>query len=176
MNDVPLRPHLRPRFVMWSPKPPEEVRALLEERLVARGERVVYRVRKSCVLCWINRPFRRFWSPSMEALLRPHPEGTLIVGRFGPSPALMTGYFFAAILLSFLIALSLAWGWVQATMGESPRCLLGSSAGILGLVGIWVSSRVGTAWAHDQMAWLAETLDGVGEVRDDEAHVLVEGA
>lgn len=168
------RPHLRPRFVMLAPCGPDDVRAALEARLREREERLEFRVRTGGVLAWVKAPARRFWSPSMDALLRPHPRGTLIVGRFGPNQSLMTGYFFLSILLGFLICLSATWGYVQTIMGEPPRCLLGSSLGVAGLVGIWVSSKVGTAWAHDQMLGLAEVVDGMGDVIDDEAAVMAE--
>jgi hypothetical protein len=168
------RPHLRPRFVMLAPCGPDDVRAALEARLREREERLEFRVRTGGVLAWVKAPARRFWSPSMDALLRPHPRGTLIVGRFGPNQSLMTGYFFLSILLGFLICLSATWGYVQTIMGEPPRCLIGSSLGVAGLVGIWASSKVGTAWAHDQMLWLAEVVDGMGDVIDDEAAVMAE--
>lgn len=168
------RPHFRPRFVLLADDSPEGVRDALEARLRAREDRFVIRIRRASVLAWIRPPAQRIWSPAMDVVLRSHPRGTLIIGRFGPSPQLMTGYMFVSILLTFLLVFSLCWSYVQSVMGEPSNCLYGSVAAALGLGGIWGSSRVGTAWAHEQMTWLAEAVDGLGEVQNDEAAVLAE--
>lgn len=166
------RPHFRPRFLLLSPEPPEAVRDALAARLRAKDPRFVLRVRRSSLLAWIAPPAQRIWSPAMDVMFRPHPQGTLIVGRFGPNPQLMTGYAFLSILLTFFLVFSLCWSYVQSVMHEPSRCLYGSAAAALGLVGLALSSRVGTRLAHEQMLWLAEVVDGLGEVQGDEAEVL----
>lgn len=168
------RPHFRPRFILLAAAEPEVVRDALEARLRAQEARFVFRIRRSSVLAWIRPPAQRFWSPAMDVVLRPHPRGTLVIGRFGPNPQLMTGYVFLSILLSFFLMFSLCWSYVQYVMGESAHCAIGSALAAAGLLGIAASSRVGTAWAHEQMTWLAEVIDGLGEVQSDEAAVLEE--
>jgi hypothetical protein len=151
-----------------------EVRGELARRLRERSDRLEHRVRTQGVVAWMAAGERRVWSPSMDAQLREHPSGTLIIGRFGPNASLMTSYYFASILLLFLVGLSATWGFVQSTMGQTPKCLMGSSLGLFALVFVWVSSRVGVWLAHDQMVGLAELLDDLGVVVDDEAAVLNE--
>ncbi len=168
------RPHLRPRFLILVPAPLEEVRATMAERLEAAQDRFVFRVRSQAVLAWIKPPAQRFWSPSLDTLLRPHPRGTLIVGRMGPQLSLMSGYFFVTFGLAFLTVLSLIWTSVQWSLGESPHCVIGSALGVVGIAGVWVSSRVGVWLARDQMAWLAEIVEGLGEIQQDEAAILAE--
>lgn len=168
------RPHFRPRLALLVPRPLEEVREVLRARLEARTDEFEHRVRHDSVLAWIAPQHRRPWSPALDTCLRDHPQGTLLIGCFGPHPALMTGYFFASIFLTFLAALSATWSYVQTTMGLSPHCLMGTSLAICGLVGIWVSSRVGASWGRDQMLELATLLDDLGLVRDDEAALLTE--
>ena len=168
------RPHFRPRFILLAEGSPEAVRDALEARLRADDQRFVFRIRRASVLAWIRPPAQRFWSPAMDVVLRAHPRGTLVIGRFGPNPQLMTGYVFVSILLSFFLVFSLCWSYVQVAMGESPHCAVGSGFAALGLVGIALSSRVGTAWAHEQMMALAEVIDGLGVVQTDEAAVLEE--
>lgn len=168
------RPHLRPRFLILVPAPLEEVRATLAERLEAADDRFHHRVRSQAVLAWIKPPAQRFWSPCLDTLLRPHPRGTVIVGRMGPQLSLMSGYFFVAFGLVFLTVLSLIWTSVQWSLGESPHCVLGSALGVAGIAGVWVSSRIGVWMAREQMEWLAEIVDGLGEIQQDEAAILAE--
>ena len=168
------RPHLRPRFLILVPAPLDEVRATLASRLEGAQDRFVFRVRSQAVLAWIKPPAQRFWSPSLDTLLRPHPRGTLIVGRMGPQLSLMSGYFFVTFGLAFLTVLSLVWTGVQWTLGESPHCVIGSVLGVVGIAGVWVSSRVGVWLAREQMAWLAEIVEGLGEIQQDEAAILAE--
>jgi hypothetical protein len=168
------RPHFRPRLALLVPRPLDEVRELLRARLELRTQEFEFRVRHDAVLAWIAPRHRRFWSPALDTSMRQHPDGTLLIGCFGPHPALMTGYFFASIFLTFLATLSATWSYVQTTMGLSPHCLWGTSLAILGLVGIWLSSRVGASWGRTQMVELASLLDDLGELRDDEAELLTE--
>lgn len=168
------RPHLRPRFLMLVQAPPEDVRAQMAERLKAHEDRFTYRVRSNAVLVWIKPPAQRFWSPALDTLLRPHPRGTLIVGRFGPHGSLMSGYFFLTLGLVFLTSFSLVWSMVQRSLGESPHCMIGSALGVVGIAGVWASARVGTWLAREQMAWLAVIVEGLGEIQHDEAAILAE--
>jgi len=168
------RPHFRPRLALLVPRPLEEVRELLRARVEARTADFEHRVRHDSVLAWIAPQHRRPWSPALDTTLRDHPQGTLLIGCFGPHPALMTGYFFASIFFGFLATLSATWSYVQTTMGQSPHCLVGTALAVLALAGIWISSRVGASWGRDQMLQLATLLDELGEVRDDEAALLTE--
>lgn len=168
------RPHLRPRFLILVPAPLDQVRATMAERLEANHHRFVYRVRSQAVLAWIKPPAQRFWSPSLDTLLRPHPRGTLIVGRMGPQASWMSGYFFVTLGLAFLTAVSLTWAGVQWTLDESPHCVVGSALGIAGIAGVWLSSRIGVWLAREQMEWLAVIVEGLGEIQQDEAAILAE--
>lgn len=168
------RPHLRPRFLILVQEPLDQVRDRMAQRLEANADRFLYRVRSQAVLAWINAPAQRFWSPSLDMLLRPHPRGTVIVGRMGPQASLMSGYFFITMGLAFLTVLSLTWTMVQWSLGESPHCVLGTALGVAGIGGVWASARVGGWMAREQMTWLAEIVDGMGEVQHDEAALLAE--
>jgi hypothetical protein len=168
------RPHFRPRFIRLCRCERDAVLQEVGARAAARSDLFIHRVRHQGVRVWMADAVWRPWSPSLDLNVRDHPEGTLIVGRFGPSAALMTGYLFSTIGLSFLLALSLTWSYVQTMMDEPPKCLVGSAAAALGLVAVWGSGRVGAALGRDQMHLLADLLEGVGELRDDEAKLLSE--
>lgn len=168
------RPHFRPRFIRMCRCERDAVLQQVGERARARPELFVHRVRHQGVRVWMADGVWRPWSPSLDLNVRDHPEGTLIIGRFGPSAALMTAYLFATIGLSFLLALSLTWSYVQTLMNEPPKCLAGSAAAALGLVAVAGSGRLGAWLGRDQMHLLADLLEGVGELRDDEARLLAE--
>lgn len=168
------RPHFRPRIAILIDRPGDEVRDELRARLDAAKGRLYGRVRKRCMLAWVDRDRRHIWSPSLDVNLRDHPRGTLLLGRFGPHPALMTAHMFGAISLSFFATIALVWSFVQSSLGETPLCLAGVGAAALGGCGIALSSWLGRRWGHDELLELATLLDGLGEVRDDEEALLAE--
>lgn len=165
------RPHFRPRFVLLCPEPVDAVRREIQVRLAA-SPGLESRVRPNQVLAWIGDAERHVWSPSLDLNLRPHPEGTVVVGLVAPHPKLMTAYVFAAIGLGFLLALSLTWGFVQVTLDEPPWCLIGSALAALALGGVAASRALGLAWARDQIAPLVDLVEGLGTTREDVSEVL----
>lgn len=168
------RPHFRPRLTMLAPQPIEITRDVLRDRLKPRQAVFEYRIRDHNVLVWMAEGHRRFWSPALDTNLREHPRGTCVTGRFGPHPALMTATVFVSILLGFLMLLSMTWSYVQTTMGEPPHCLMGSAVAAVGLALVVVSGRLGAAWGRDQMHLLADLMEDLGELCDDEAALLQE--
>ena len=168
------RPHFRPRVVILIERPPDEVREVLRARLTAAAGRLYGRVRSRCMLAWVDHDRRHVWSPSLDVNLRDHPRGTLLIGRFGPHPKLMTAHMFGTIALAFLTTMALVWAYVQHTLGEPPLCLLSLAAALVGAGALATSSALGRRWGHDEMLELAGLLDGLGEVRDDEEALLRE--
>lgn len=166
------RPHFRPRFILLFPGDVAAVREAIAERVASRPGCYDGRVRRQSALVTVAAEMRHPWSPALEVVFREHPDGTLLVGRFGPAPALMTAYAFGTIGLGFLVCLSASWAYVQSIMGESPRCLMGTAGALVGLAAIWGSSRVGATWARDQMHLLAWVIEDLGALRDDEAELL----
>jgi hypothetical protein len=167
------RPHLRPRVVILSADGADEVRRRLRARIDAAVD-VEGRVASGQVIAWITGPARRVGSPCLDLNLRPHPEGTLITGRYGPHPTRMTLYVFSGIGVAFLTGLALTWSFVQATLGEPPTCLLGVAVAAVAVSLFAVGGQVGRRLAMPQMHRLAELLDGLGEVQDDEVRRLAE--
>ncbi len=165
------RPHFRPRFVLMVPEPVDAVRARLDQRLGAASG-IEGKVRPHQVLAWIAGPERRVWSPSIDLNLRPHPDGTLVVGLVAPHPKLMTAYVFAAIGLGYLFAVACAWSVVQLTMDEAPWCLVGAAGSGLGATAVFATRALGLAWARSQMPALLALVEGFGEPRDDELDLL----
>ncbi len=124
------------------------------------------------VFLQVDEANRHVWSPTLDITLRDHDHGTRVLGRFGPSASLWTATMFVYALSVFLIPASLSGAVAQRITGEPPT-LLWAVVGAAALgVGTFLSTRVGALLGHPQMVWLARAVEGLGEVRADEAGVL----
>jgi hypothetical protein len=165
------RPHIRPRVSLRFPHPPEALQAVLDERLRSNA-RLEGRIRRQALLVWMAPELRHWWSPCLELTVEPDGDGTRLVGWYSARPQVMTAMLFGSILLSFLGLLSGCWATVQLTMGELPRCFLGTAGALGGLAVIYAANRLGQRWAGDQMHELAVLLQDLGAVEVDEAHAF----
>lgn len=168
------RPHFRPRVLIFVPgAAPEDVCATLKERLKA-DPGLDGRCTRTSVIAWPAPPARRFWSPCLDANLRAHPGGTVVVGRFGPQPVLFTAFVFSSIGLGFLTCITLSLAFVQSTLGEPMTALGGLVAPLVGALAMVAVDRLGRKRAWTQITPLAALLEGLGEVRGDDEHLLAE--
>lgn len=165
------RPHLRPRVTLRLPHDRTTLVGVLEERLRSMPS-LEGRVRRSAVLVWIGPVQRRWWSPCLDLNVEDDGSGTRLVGWYTAHPRLMTATVFLGIFLTFLSALSATWGLVQFQMGETPRCLLGTTFTCLALGLLWIVNREAQKRAAGQMHELAGFLQGLGAVEVDEAHAF----
>lgn len=152
---------------------PEDVCGQLKGRLQA-SPALDGRCTRAALIAWPAPPARRFWSPCLDLTLRAHPQGTLLIGRFGPQPMLFTAFLFGSIGLTFLAVIAACWSFVQLSLDQTPTALLGLLPPLVGGVGMIVVDAVGRRLARSQMGELAALLEGVGEVRDDEEGLLAE--
>lgn len=166
--------HLRPRILLLSDASPAEVREAVLARINTRRSTLEARVASHQVMAWIAADARKLWSPCLDLNCRPHPKGTLIVGRLGPHMFLYTAMLFSFIGTGFLAAVSLCWAYVQWSFDEPALALAGTLPLVTALIFFGVLDRVGRRRARDQMIELAGLVDGLGVVQDDEEGVLRE--
>lgn len=168
------RPHNRPRLDLRIDRDPDAVRAALDARLDEGLPGCTGHSGRRHVFVEVDEAHRHLWSPTLDIVLRDEEGGTRLLGRFGPSPSLWTGYVFIYGFVAFASLAASCGALAQRITGEPPTLLWASVAALALGAGTFLSARVGALLGHHQMTWLARVLDGLGEVRADEAHVLDE--
>jgi len=166
------RPHNRPRLDLRIPRSADEVRTALDERIHSGIPGCIGRSGRRHVFVEVDEDHRHLWSPTLDIVLREEDDSTRLLGRFGPSPSLWTGYVFVYGFVAFASLAAACGALAQRITGEPPTLLWAVVAAIALGAGTFLSARVGALLGHHQMTWLARVLDGLGEIRADEAHVL----
>lgn len=168
------RPHHRPRLDLRIDRPADDVRDALDARIAAGLPGCIGRSGRRHVFVEIDEAHRHAWSPTLDIVLREEDGATRLLGRFGPSPSLWTATMFVYGLAGFVATASACGALAQRITGEAPTLMWAVVAAFALGLGTFLSTRVGALLGHPQMLWLARVLDGLGEVRADEAHVLSE--
>lgn len=173
-DPLPMDLHLRPRMLLLTTAEPVAVRDVLAARLEAQAGVLEGRVTRTQLVAWIARQDRKLWSPCLELNCRPHPGGTLIVGRLGPHLFLYSMMVFCFIGTGLIAAISLCWGYVQWSLGNDPTALFGVIPVVVVATFFAALDTIGRRRARPQMITLAALVDGLGELQKDEAGVLRE--
>ncbi len=104
---------------------------------------------------------RSFFSPYLSLEVQPQGEGTVATGRFGPHPAVWTGFVFVYSVLGLVGVLGLMAGWAQSIADEPPWMLLGAP-GALGLaLFIYGAEYIGKGMGSEQMHGIAHFVERV---------------
>ncbi len=159
------RPAARPRLTGWSSDPPEVVVARFQEALAQDGCPVAGQALSGFVNLWPHDAGRAFFSPYLSLEVRAHDGGTEATGRFGPHPAVWTGFMFVYAVLGLAGVLSLMAGWAQSIATEEPWMLLGGpAAAALGLFiygAEYIGKGLGAEQMHDVVRFVEQVLPDV---------------
>lgn len=166
--------HLRPRMLLFTSAEPTAVRDTLAARLQERSGVLEGRVTRTQLVAWIARDDRKLWSPCLELNCRPHPGGTLILGRLGPHMFLYSITVFSLIGTGLIAAISLCWSYVQWSLGQTPVALFGVIPICVAATFFTLFDKLGRRRARPQMIALAALVEGIGELQTDEEGVLRE--
>ena len=147
------RPHQRPRFELRVPMPPSEVADRITAAL-GTDELIIGRVDEQLATLYVRESDQHFWSPHLELTVRPEEDGASLLGRFGPHPAVWTGFMFVYAVLALAATLALMVGLAQITMGSPPWALLGSVAAVALIGFVYGAAFIGRGLGSDQMIGL----------------------
>lgn len=166
------RLHHRPRISLIIPHPPDIARAHLDRGIANQSRACVGRSGQRHAFLEIQPDLRHFWSPTLDIVLRDHPEGTRLLGRFGPSPSIWTATMFVYGISATLSLGATSVALAQRIAQEPATALVLIPITAALALGTFLSTRVGALLGHHQMRWLARALRGLGRVEEDDAQVL----
>ncbi|RMH26644.1 MAG: hypothetical protein D6693_06855 [Planctomycetota bacterium] len=158
---------LRPTFEMVTPAPPIEAAARLERLFRDAGSPYEGRSVGTHLTITLRRDRRRFWSPWLDVELAPAGEAgesAAVRARFGPAPAVWTGFMLGYLALATAALFAGVWGAAQWSLGRAPTMLWGvAGCAVVAAAMLW-SARAGQALAREQMRELRDAalaaLDG----------------
>ena len=152
-------PRLRPRFECVVPAAPGEVRARLRSALDAPGCPCTGSILHGHVRLRIPRARRRSWSPQLELEAAPHPEGTLLQGRFGPHPSVWTFFVALYAVLAFVALGAGLFALSQWMLGQPRSALWVLGAAAVLFVLAYAVALSGRRLAQEQMRQLRTFVD-----------------
>lgn len=150
---------LRPRYVRHVAAPPEQVAALLRERLYLPDSQCCGSVTNHVGELCVCEQKRHTWSPKLGLTLEVEGDRTVVVGRYGPMPAVWTLVIFLYACSLTLGISSFVYGFSKWALGESTLAWWGVPVSLLCIAGIYVGSYVGQKLGHDQMDILHHFVD-----------------
>jgi hypothetical protein len=150
-----IRPAARPRLTCWSNEAPDVVVKRFNEALVAERGAIGGQALPGFVNLWPADRDRSFFSPYLSLEVRPQGEGSVATGRFGPHPAVWTGFMFVYAVLSLGGVLALMFGWAQSIADEPPWMLWGAPASVALILFIYGAEYIGKGLGSEQMHAIA---------------------
>ncbi len=156
-----IRPAARPRLTCWSTEPPERVVERFKKALAAESDVIGGQALPGFVNLWPPDRDRSFFSPYLSLEVRPQGTGSVATGRFGPHPAVWTGFMFVYAVLSFVGVLALMIGWAQSIADEPPSALLGAPASVALILFIYGAEYIGKGLGSEQMHDIAHFVERV---------------
>lgn len=155
---------IRPRFNFTVPLTPDEVVARLDAQLKrpespCRG-RVAHR-HHTVDLCICDH-HQHFWSPTLNLTVTDADDGTgsVVHGLVGPNPNVWTLFAMLYMGAVTLLVGATLFGLIQWWLDLAPWGMYLAPVLVLGLIVMYLVSRVGQALAAPQTATLSEFLDG----------------
>lgn len=152
-------PEIRPRFELDLCCAPEAVLGKIERALEA-----------GTLPCdgWVHAPYaelrikpddKHFWSPRLAVAVEPRETSVLLHCRFGPEPAVWTG-FAGMYAVAFLVALAGVFiGAGQWTLGHAPTAMWATFGGSVALLVLYLGALAGQKAGEGQMRMLRRELD-----------------
>ena len=165
------RPAARPRLTACSLDPPDRIVTRFSEALAEAGCPVAGQALPGFVNLWPPDAERSFFSPYLSLEVQPHGTGAVATGRFGPHPAVWTGFMFVYAVVGLAGVLALMFGWAQSIADEAPWMLLGAPGSVL-LIGFvygaeWIGKGLGAEQMHDIASFVEQVLPDIRFPADD---------
>jgi hypothetical protein len=159
-NDMQGTARMRPVLQHEIKAKPTQVKSRLEETLADASCRCTGTLLDKDVQLFVKEDHRHFWSPWFSGKFAKSEDGScLLEGKFGPHPALWTGFAACYAVLAFCAVGALMYGLSQLTLDRTPWALfLLPAFGVLAL-GLYVAGLVGKRLAAEQIGWMLRLLD-----------------
>jgi hypothetical protein len=165
MSEQQVSLRLRPRFSVESP--------LSMQDLISRIQTAIKRENSPiCGEAMIGHATIKLppdqilpWTPRITMTLEPLPneKGTLVRGMFSPEPTIWTFFMFLYVIMGFSLLIVLMWGGSLYALDEEAGVLWLAPLLALGMLAIWIFSRVGQKMSAPQMAFLHQELETILE-------------
>jgi hypothetical protein len=158
-------PSSRPRFVEPVPVPASVLLERARSRLRCPEPRIHVQMAYHHLELLIDPADRHTWSPWLSVSIDPdpaRPDGALIRGRWGPHPAVWTGFVSLQIVWAFAALCGAVYGLTALTLGHAAWSLwlVPGAAALMGLThtAAWVGQQLGRAQMGTLQAALADLL------------------
>ena len=154
-----ITPRLRPRLEMFSPLPPADLIAHVQQRLAAPDCPCLGLVTDEQIELRIHPDVRRYWSPQLVVHVTSRGDSSHLEGHFGPDAHVWT--LFLAIYAFVILSATFGafYGIAQLVLGRPPWALLSIPIAAVLVVLIYVAAGVGQRLGHDQVDVLQDFLE-----------------
>lgn len=152
---------LGPTFALELSAEAEEVVGRLE-RFVGRQE-CAYEgaVTRRHAQLTVQKRDRHFWSPHLSLDVREQPHGSLVFGRFNPSPGIWTGFMLTSLAIVTSAGVGLIWACAQVMLDQPPTAAWSVLVGAVLLVLLWAFSAAGQRLAAREMQQMRDAVEQV---------------
>lgn len=160
---------IRPRFRLRTSLSIEQVKALLQERIMADSS-ITGNVKMDYAILKIPLKERHYWSPELQIHLEKieGSQETLMRCLLGPSQAVWASFLMIYVAVGILTVFFGMFGLIKWQLGEFSNTLLVAPIGLVILPTIYIFSRAGQRTGHEQMmhlvSFLYHELDKSGKV------------
>jgi hypothetical protein len=156
---VPRVTRMRPTFELALPLSPDDAIGRVRRGLEAGqgSERCMSRGR--CAELFVPERERRLWSPYLSVQAERAEDGSVLHGRFSPTPEVWTFVLFAYGVACFAVLFGGVLGYVQWASGEPAWGLWGVGLGVPVIALLHAASAVGQRLGDAQMADLQARLE-----------------
>lgn len=153
------RPRMRPRFIIPVSGDGKAVLEQLGIQLAAPGSRLTGQVVRGHAFIQMTEDRRSLLSPFLNLELKKEAEGTLLCGRYSPSPNVWTGFMALYIFLGLCGFAGLMYGWAQTTVDEFPWGFLVFPASLAVMAFVYGAAVIGQGLTADEMYDLRAFVD-----------------
>ncbi|MCA9566881.1 MAG: hypothetical protein KC656_03525 [Myxococcales bacterium] len=159
----------RPRVAYTVPQSPEEVFERFRETLEGGACPCDGMIGRQEVTLQICDAHRRLWSPFLQLGVEVGEDGqTVVRGVMGPAPNLWTAFVFVYAVHLVVFVSGTMYGFVQATLNDTPTGLLAAGGALLGLACSCGLDLTGRRLGQGQMGiirgMVVKTLPGAREM------------
>jgi len=161
MNTYHNKMRIRPRFKEEIAIPPESLKTLIAEALKRNRDFCIGNIIKNHVILSVPKSNEHYWSPQLNLELEDNEGGTLIRGLFGPKPGVWTMFVFFYSAIGFLTMMGLIFGLSQMMLKMHAYGLWSVPVGLILLLGLFISSKIGQRLGYEQMTDLRQFLDEI---------------
>lgn len=163
---------LRPRYRLRSALSAAELRGRLAAALASPDATCRGQVDDDKIEI-VPRGEHHFWTPELRARVDDAADGSLLVGAFGPTPAVWTLFTIIYIHLAFIAVAGCVYAMAQLTLGHSPTAAWAApiclALALLLRLGVHIGQNLGADQIETVSAFVAGAVGGDGRVGNREA-------